>query len=109
MVIGKILLSAALTVLFAFPGCGPGTETEAAVLPAPAGIAAELMKTDEERETEPAEEEPKANLKGYVESDREKEIYSYLQVPEVYSNDPDWSGGWTYIEAGGQMFFYFGC
>ena len=55
------------------------------------------------------EENDGANLKGYVESDREKGIYSYLQVPLKYSHDPVWTGDWTYIEAGGQQFFYFGC
>lgn len=104
----KVLLPAVLTALFTLFGSVQAVKAAEAV-PAPAGIAADLMKRAEERGTEPDGEEPEANRKGYVESAREKEIYSYLQIPEVYSEDPEWSGGWTYIEAGGQLFFYFGC
>ena len=70
-----------------------------------AGIAAVFRAADQR----PAGNSSEPNLKGYVESSREKEIYSYLQVPEIYSQDPVWSGEWTYIESGGQQFFYFGC
>ena len=75
------------------PGIQPGSNSEA----------------DQDELLGAPEDNDGANLKGYVESDREKEIYSYLQVPFKYSHDPVWTGDWTYIEAGGQQFFYFGC
>ena len=45
----------------------------------------------------------------YEESDAEKLIYSYVQVPEGYYDVEEWIGDWTHLEAGGQEFFYFGC
>lgn len=50
------------------------------------------------------------NNNGYVESEREKLIYSYVQaLPEYYDGDPKWAGDWCHISAGGQEFVYFGC
>ena len=53
------------------------------------------------------------------ESETEKNIYSYVQIPqEYYENsvwtsrkkcNKGWTGDWAHIEAGGQEFTYFGC
>ena len=52
---------------------------------------------------------PANSRKLYIESDTEKQIYSYVQVPQEYYHNKKWRGDWTDIEAGGQKFFFFGC
>ena len=59
----------------------------------------------------PAEEKPKHTVRQieYKQTEEEKKIYSFVQVPAEYCYHREWSGDWTEIEAGGQKFFYFGC
>ena len=59
----------------------------------------------------PYEKKPEHEVREitYVETEEEKKIYSYVQVPENYCFHKGWSGDWNRIEAGGQQFFYFGC
>ncbi len=91
----------------------PGTPAETSEDAAAAGMhligpGSNAEADHDERKGNPDENDG-ANLKGYVETEEEKKIYSYLQVPLAYAHDPVWTGDWTNIEAGGQQFFYFGC
>lgn len=45
----------------------------------------------------------------FTESDEEKKIYSYIQIPKDFHPGDKWAGDWSDIESGGQTFFYFGC
>ncbi len=62
-------------------------------------------------------ESPEDNLPnntGLAESEREFQIYSYIQAPGwyyegYYHGDPKWAGDWCYIKAAGREFIYFGC
>ena len=50
------------------------------------------------------------NKNGWTENFREKQIYSYVQVPdEIYDGDLKWSGDWGNITAAGREFIYWGC
>ena len=45
----------------------------------------------------------------YRESEAEKKICSYVQLPLKEYPDPRWAGYWSDLEAGGQKFYSFGC
>ena len=45
----------------------------------------------------------------HVESEAEKQIYSYVQCPPGEYRDPRWTGHWARIDAGGTKFYMFGC
>jgi len=49
------------------------------------------------------------NDRPYEESEREKKIYSYNQLPPHDTGRTRWSGDWYAIEEGGQIFANFGC
>ncbi len=50
------------------------------------------------------------NNTGYSESEREFQIYSYVQAPGwYYEGDSKWAGDWCYIKAAGREFIYWGC
>ncbi len=58
----------------------------------------------------PVDDDP-PNIRGYVETPKEKQIYSYLQIPHDINFDRDfrWSGDWGRIMASGREFYYWGC
>lgn len=58
----------------------------------------------------PVDDDP-PNKTGYVETPREKQIYSYLQIPHEINFEGDfrWSGDWGKIMASGREFYYWGC
>lgn len=45
----------------------------------------------------------------YQESEFEKTIFSFIQIPKEMHKDEEWAGIWSDIEAGNQTFFFFGC
>ncbi len=48
-------------------------------------------------------------FENFVESEAEKKISSYIQLPKDYRPGDKWAGDWADIESGGQTFFTFGC
>ena len=58
-----------------------------------------------------AEEERLRKLRRvpYTETEAEKKISSYVQLPLKEYPDPRWAGYWSDLEAGGQKFYSFGC
>lgn len=51
----------------------------------------------------------RAATMGYEESEAEKQIVSYLQVPEFFVEDTTWVGDWSELEWDGRDFSSFGC
>lgn len=121
---------AAVLLSFLISGCSAGqnaavTQTEAAVSQKEESPAAGNLQTAAASQNISPKKDPPAATKpapsskvtpstasesdAYRESDFERTIFSFIQLPKEFHKDEEWAGVWSNIEAGNQTFFYFGC